>query len=73
MYHYVGHLYHGHMIYEGKITMDDLYLVVDEYLRPGMHDSHDVLYCLLLCIRTQTQHEVWAGLLRRGNRYRRVG
>lgn len=73
-YHYVGHIYHGHVIFEGKVRMDDHFLVLDEYMRPPMLNfpSHDIKYCLLMSLSTGAQHEVPASRLRCGPHYKRV-
>lgn len=33
-YHYVGHIFRSYLIFEGKVCMNDHFLVIDEYMRP---------------------------------------
>ena len=70
-YHYVGHIYHGHMFFEGKVRIDDHFLVIDEYERPEVLNQVK-LCCLLLNIRTGETHEVYASRLKNGPHYKRV-
>lgn len=72
-YHFVGSIYHGHIVFEGKVCMNDHFLVVDEYYRPAvMEGLHDVLYCLLMSLRTGETHEVYSNRLKHGPHYKQV-
>ncbi len=70
MYRYVGNIYHGHVIYEGKTLADDHFLVVDEYDRPTVGYA-TTCYCLLMSMRTGDMHEVHFRRLL-GPHYKRV-
>lgn len=71
-YRFVGNVVKCHMVFEGKIVVDDVYLVVDEYTRPGENGFGKTLYCLLLNIGTGVTHEVAAYRLVYGPYYQRI-
>lgn len=69
---HVGNIYHGHIIFEGKLLVDDHFIVVDEYKRPGEPGYGPTMYCLLMSIRTGVMHEVAAKRLQHSSHYKRV-
>lgn len=71
-YKYVGHFYHGRIVHEGRLYAEDYFLVIDEFERPGEFGYAPSMYCVLLNIRTDAQHEVHSGRLRRSSHYKRV-
>lgn len=72
-YKFVGRIYHGHIVYEGKVVVDDHFLVIDEYERPSESGYAAATYCILMSIRTSQQHEVHGSRLRYSSHYKRVG
>lgn len=69
-YRFVGNIYHGHIILEGKKIFDDFFLVVDEYDRPTVGYAN-TCYCLLMSITSGDFHEVHFRRLSTSH-YRRV-
>jgi len=71
-YQFVGNIYKGLMIFEGRTVVDDHFLVVDEYQRPGEPSYGPTRYCLLMSISTGVMHEVAVNRLKYGPHYNRV-
>lgn len=71
-YRYVGNIYHGYAIFEGKVIMDDHFLVVDEYVRPLTPNDAGRRHALLMSMRSGQMHEVPGFRLDYGPHYRRV-
>lgn len=71
-FYFVGNIYHGRIIHEGKVVMEDHFLVVDEYDRPLAPRVYSQRHCLLMNIRTHEFHEVAGSRLRYGPHYKRV-
>jgi hypothetical protein len=70
--YFVGQIYHGRIIQEGKVVADDHFIVVDEYDRPLTPRVYSQRHCLLQNMRTGETHEVPGSRLRYGPHYKRV-
>lgn len=70
--YFVGNIYYGRIIHEGKVAMEGHFLVIDEYDRPLTPRTYSQRHCMLLDMRTGETHEVTGSALRYGPYYRRV-